>query len=363
MRSAVSKEACRLICLAANTCQDKLESLCDKLINKEGLIKLINSANKVISENGNECILTLLENVKCPKVIPRIIDEFSNKNTALRQKVALYLKLIMESYPDSVIEKNATGIENAINLAIADANKDVRQLTRQSFLIYQERFPTRANKLQGKFENSVQKALVEEAKEFSYTDKPVEQPKQKISITKESKPTSENNKRDSLQKEQPKASRDSATKRPSTTKDKEYVSKEIPTKESSNENKFSSKPQTAETKIKQSKPLAETQELRKNSQEDRAINSRDVVVTEPQISPEKKRSSSIFQSQNSKPPERDKSASKILQNNMSTSTPLPKKEENMAVAKSQNFDRIKYDDKEKDSGSTRPSSTSSGAKV
>ena len=162
MRSAISKEACRLVCLAARVAGERLESLCDKLISKDGLLKIINSGNKIIAENGNDCIITLIENVRSPKIITRIVDEFQSKNTAVRQKISVYLKMIIESYSDSIIEKYATPLENAIALVIADANKEVRQNTRQAFLIYQNKFPQKAAKMLTKFESSVQKALVEE---------------------------------------------------------------------------------------------------------------------------------------------------------------------------------------------------------
>lgn len=162
LRSAISKEACRLVCLSAKVAGERLESLCDKLISKDGLLKIINSGNKIIAENGNECIITLIQYVRSAKIITRIIEEFQSKNTAVRQRVSAYLKMIIESYSDSVIEKYATGMENAIALVIADANKDVRQNTRQAFLIYQSKFPQKAAKLLVKFESSVQKALIEE---------------------------------------------------------------------------------------------------------------------------------------------------------------------------------------------------------
>mmetsp|Transcript_6305 Transcript_6305/g.5713 ORF Transcript_6305/g.5713 Transcript_6305/m.5713 type:complete len:152 (-) Transcript_6305:3924-4379(-) len=137
LRSTVSKEACKLVCLAAKKGKEKLEQFCEKLISGGSLLKIINSANRVINENGHECILTIIENIKSPKIIPKIVDEVHSKNNAVRNKVAQYLRLILDIYEDHSIEKHAMSIENGINLAIGDANGEVRHVTRQAFLIYE----------------------------------------------------------------------------------------------------------------------------------------------------------------------------------------------------------------------------------
>ena len=83
LRSAISKEAGRLVCIAAEYGQEDIENFCDKLLSKQCLLKLVNSATKILAENGHECVITLLRYVKAPKVIPKIIEEMSSKNTAL----------------------------------------------------------------------------------------------------------------------------------------------------------------------------------------------------------------------------------------------------------------------------------------
>lgn len=162
MRSAISKEACTLVCLAAKKGGESLEAFCDKIITKECLLKLINTANKLMADNGHMCMITLLEEVKSHKVIPKIIEELSSKNPSLRQKIAEYLNIIVSSYEKNIIEKYQTLIEGAITTAISDANKDVRQTTRKTFHAYTELFPARGDKMLSNFDLSIQKALIDD---------------------------------------------------------------------------------------------------------------------------------------------------------------------------------------------------------
>ena len=162
LRSAISKEVCKLICLASKICQEKIEILCERLISKECLFKVINSGNKVISENGHECILCLIENVKNIKIIPKIIDEFSSKNQIFRNKIAQYLNKILEIFHSTILEKYQNLIEIAFISTVSDANKDTRIIMRQCFKLYGQMFPIKADKLVIKFDIPIQKAMIEE---------------------------------------------------------------------------------------------------------------------------------------------------------------------------------------------------------
>jgi len=162
LRSAISKEACTLVCMAAKLGGESLETFCDKIVSKECLLKLVNSANKITAEQGHACIIALLEEVKSYRIVPKIIDELSSKNASLRVKIAEYLYIILRSYDQSIIEKYQMIIEGAITGAIGDANKDVRLIMRKSFQIYNELYPARADRMFANYDSSVQKALMED---------------------------------------------------------------------------------------------------------------------------------------------------------------------------------------------------------
>lgn len=132
------------------------------MISKECLLKLINSANKMMSEYGHACVITLLEEVKSYRVVPKILEELGSKNAALRQKISEYLLIILSSYDKNVIEKYQSVIEGAITTTISDANKEVRQTMRKNFQLYSEFYSNRADKMFSNFDLSIQKALIDE---------------------------------------------------------------------------------------------------------------------------------------------------------------------------------------------------------
>ncbi len=148
--------------MAAKYSKESLDSFCEKIISKECLLKTINSANKLTSEYGHSCIVTLLNEVKCFKVIPRIAEELSSKNPILRQKVSEYILIIISSFDRHIIEKYQTILEGALTTALGDANKDVRQTTRKAFQLYIQLFPQQTHKLLNTLDLPVQKALVDE---------------------------------------------------------------------------------------------------------------------------------------------------------------------------------------------------------
>lgn len=123
---------------------------------------MINSATKIISENGHECVKSLLKNVRNFKVIPKITDEINSKNTAVRQKISEYLCIVTDIFEPQILEKYQIVLEEAITTLICDANKEVRLNMRQTFSIYADKFPSRGEKLFSNFDASVQKPLVDE---------------------------------------------------------------------------------------------------------------------------------------------------------------------------------------------------------
>lgn len=162
LRSAISKETVKMLCLASKLAKDRLEPLCDRIFSKEGLIKLVNSANKILAEGGHMCIVYMIECVQSPKFIGRIAEELNSKNVAVREKCTVYLSRVLASYPISIIEKHIGVLETAIMIGISDASKIARANTRKAYRLYAKQLPMRAEKIYHKFDYAVQKALNDE---------------------------------------------------------------------------------------------------------------------------------------------------------------------------------------------------------
>lgn len=64
------------------------EQIAIRYMNKESLLSTISSGNKVIAENGNKCILALIDNVQSEKFINSVTEEMSSKNKNLRDKLS-----------------------------------------------------------------------------------------------------------------------------------------------------------------------------------------------------------------------------------------------------------------------------------
>ena len=159
----ISKEASQLLCLAFQNCQENLESLANKLMTKESLLKLANSAVKILAENGHSAILAVLENCPSVKYIPKICDELSSKNPLMKIKCSFYLLHMINFFPIKFIEKQSEIMENAMILSINDANKETRSNGRKCFICYQEKFPLRSEKIFNKFDQITQKYILEES--------------------------------------------------------------------------------------------------------------------------------------------------------------------------------------------------------
>ena len=163
LRSAISKEAARTLCIAAQVSGERLEAFCEKIVSKEGLFKLINCANKVIAENGHICISYLIEYVQPPRIIPKFVEELNSKNPLYREKITCYIKKILSSYSVHIIEKYCGVIETGIQVGITDASKIARANTRSAYLLYAKKFPQRAAKIYSRFDSAIQKAIQEDS--------------------------------------------------------------------------------------------------------------------------------------------------------------------------------------------------------
>eukprot|EP01017_Pseudomicrothorax_dubius_P038843 TRINITY_DN5881_c0_g1_i9.p1 TRINITY_DN5881_c0_g1~~TRINITY_DN5881_c0_g1_i9.p1 ORF type:complete len:563 (-),score=129.56 TRINITY_DN5881_c0_g1_i9:884-2572(-) len=180
LRSAIPKEASQLICLAAKVCGDRIEGITDRLVTKESLLRIINSANKIIAEYGHKCILELLESSATPKVIPRVIEEMANKNQGVRMRVSQYITKFFEVFSEGILEKYILLFENvALAGGLADAAQEVRMNSRRSYLIYEKLFPDRAVEFFRRLDAPIQKAITEERQNgVPETKKPLKRKKQ-----------------------------------------------------------------------------------------------------------------------------------------------------------------------------------------
>jgi len=98
--------------LAQNLGND-FEILALKLITKDALLKVIQSAQKTLADHAHQAILSILNHVCVPKLIPRLQSEMTNsKSTAFHQKMSQYLYVLVSLYPfEGVLDRHAHAID------------------------------------------------------------------------------------------------------------------------------------------------------------------------------------------------------------------------------------------------------------
>ena len=166
LRSAVVKEACSTIVLAASVLGDSFELSAERL--SDVLYRLINSGNKILAESGSDCYIEIIKSIVTWRLIPKTLEQFSCKNANIRMKACTFLQTMLELYPIEVFEyaaNNKTGfldkLEQGLKIVVHDASSETRAIARKAFLGYRNFFPARANKLFSSFDSSIQRAFGE----------------------------------------------------------------------------------------------------------------------------------------------------------------------------------------------------------
>lgn len=162
LRSSLMKEACRIVTLAAKVYSGKIEIAAERLISPIVLYKLVNSANKLISDTGALCIGQIIKNVESGKIIIKIHEQMKNKNSTVRVRACQHMMLAQENYNKTILTKSSNLIEEFIVSTTHDPNVEVRIHARKLYFKYIELFPNQANKLFNTFEHSVQKTINED---------------------------------------------------------------------------------------------------------------------------------------------------------------------------------------------------------
>ena len=83
-------------------------------------------------------------------------------------KIAQYFLVILNTYPEEVLERTIHLIEDFLIHDLSDAKHEVRQISRMCFLVYKEIFPNRAKTLFPTLDFSVQKAILDEDESTNY---------------------------------------------------------------------------------------------------------------------------------------------------------------------------------------------------
>lgn len=99
------------------------EALADKLISKESLLKLLSSGNKVLAESGNETMRAVLSHAPSERYLSKLFHELNHtKNVFVREKLSDGLNIIMQTFEESILERNAQLLEKTLLAGVCDSS-------------------------------------------------------------------------------------------------------------------------------------------------------------------------------------------------------------------------------------------------
>ncbi|EAS07455.1 CLASP amine-terminal protein (macronuclear) [Tetrahymena thermophila SB210] len=166
LRSAVQKEACKLLSISAEKMQKSFESIAIKYVSKESLLNIINSGNKTLCENAHYCIQSIIEYCPSSSFMPQLLEECSSKSQQVRSRVSQYLVQILPELNQAQLDRFLPQLDSSISKGVQDANPEVRLNFRQVFGIYYSLYPQKAERILANQDTSIKKLLQEEISNF-----------------------------------------------------------------------------------------------------------------------------------------------------------------------------------------------------
>lgn len=106
-----------------------------------------------------EGVLSILTHAVCAKCIPNILAEVQSKSAQARARIAEYVSIITDSYPDDVLERYIDPICKTLKKSLADANPDARNYSRSALTSICDKFPQEGQKLMASLDPTTRKQI------------------------------------------------------------------------------------------------------------------------------------------------------------------------------------------------------------
>jgi hypothetical protein len=106
-----------------------------------------------------EGVLSILTNAVCVKCIPNLLGEIQSKNGAVRACISEYISIVMETYPDEILERYVEPLSKAIKKCLADADPIARNHSRNSLNFLSEKFGDEYRKIINSLDATTKKQL------------------------------------------------------------------------------------------------------------------------------------------------------------------------------------------------------------
>jgi hypothetical protein len=115
----------------------EFEPMAVKLVGKETLGKLMHSGTRILAEIGASALVSIIVNVQSTKVVQRLATELcESKSAFVATKAAVVLMIIVQYYPDEVLEKSHEVLPGFLKHCITNASPECRQVARKALLVW-----------------------------------------------------------------------------------------------------------------------------------------------------------------------------------------------------------------------------------
>jgi CLASP N terminal len=167
LRSAVVREACRAVAVAACALGAAFAPVADLWL--PPLLKNTVTSKEVISASGHEALCALLTAAPqgFPRLIPQLLEGMSAKAAPVRHRCMRYLLLVASRWADGAQwTRSLPTIADSVKRAVTDADPGARTAARQTYCVLRRRFPAAADKVISGLDATVQRHLSREEKSF-----------------------------------------------------------------------------------------------------------------------------------------------------------------------------------------------------
>jgi hypothetical protein len=107
-------------------------------------LKNSSQTKKVVVNAISGCMKTVIENTSSTKHVSSFLTCLSEKNSGLRARAAEFVLVTLKHADKNNISKSTDIIDKFVQKAISDASHEVRQIAKDIFAAYSEKFPKEA---------------------------------------------------------------------------------------------------------------------------------------------------------------------------------------------------------------------------
>lgn len=166
LRTTLSSHGCHLLKECAVILKENFEPLVDSYV--PHLMKLCSATKHIASSNANMALCAIFINVPYNyRLLQKILVSANEKNVQPRSYSGIWLQIVLVRFNDSTSfsshgPNSISGVETSIKILtklLADPNPNVRQVAKDTYWCFWEKFPAEAESLLTRLDSNVVKAI------------------------------------------------------------------------------------------------------------------------------------------------------------------------------------------------------------